>query len=368
MKNLAAQERIVPLKNTLDSLRHVVSRSVRDRKFVKSLNAESKITAVPGFDFKVFSGDYLVSGDRGIYAIRDGKLLNLFGTRTFGIAIRGTELFTASSNDHYSSICKAVLPDQIAPGASLKFTELFRTPTSKSGRIHQIGFFNDQLAVAHTDANAILFLNPETGDVISQCQPFRDHFGLPIGGDYNHINSVSQCGECLLFCAYRAGENSLICVLHENRVKGYAVPNTGAHDIHLTGETLYYSDTFGRPVSAGGDECGYLMANGHRVDEAYFSKPPGRAVRGIAGSGDELLVGHSHKGPRAKRYKGSGSVFRIVGGKVVHEVVVPFSQVYDILRLDGRHFEEPPRFKTWDELNRFLSATLGPCAYERELD
>jgi hypothetical protein len=368
VKNTSLQNHITPLRNPFDSARKAFASHSRDRKFVKALNSESEIIAIGGFDFSAFAGDYLVSGDRGVHAIIGGELLKLFGTRTFGIAVRGREFFTACSNDHYSSICRTTLPETIAPGERMKFTEIFRASTSKSGRIHQIGFFKGQLAVAHTDANAILFLNPESGEVISQCEPFRDHFGAPITGDHNHINSVSQCGECLLFCAYRAGRHSLLCVLHDNHVKGYPVRNTGAHDIHITGETLYYSDTFGRPIADGGDECGYLMKDNRPVDEAYFSKPPGRALRGIAAQGGELLVGHSHKGPRAKRYKGKGSIIRIVDDRVAGEAEVPFAQLYDIMRLDGRHFDEPPSVGTWDEVNGLLEAVLGPCVYERVLD
>jgi len=369
VKNSQPPPPVVPLESPIGAIRKTFSKAIRDRRFVKAINSEWEIHRVEGTDVTAFSGDYLISGEKGIFAIKEKELLQLFGTRTFGIARRGNELFAASSNDHYSAVCKASLPEEIAVGKSLRFSEIFRIRTSKSGRIHQIGFYNDQLAIANTDSNSILFLDPDSGEVISECFPFRDHFGLPVVGDFNHINSVSQCGECLLFCAYRTGTNSMIGVLHGKRVRGYAATNVGAHDVHLAGDVVYYSDTFGKPVSEGGSECGFLMANGQPVDEEFFSQADGgRAVRGIAGCGNELVVGHSHKGSRSKRYKGKGSIFRIVNGKVECEISVPFSQVYDIMRTDGRHFEESPCHGTWDEVNAFLESRLGPCIYERELD
>jgi hypothetical protein len=367
VKSRESQPCIAPLVSTLEAVRKAISRAGRDRRFVKSINSKSTISRLAGSEFGVFSGDYLISGDKGIYAIRKGTFLRLFNTRTFGIAIRGNELFAACSNDHYSSICKASLPADIAADERLRFSEIFRTPTSKSGRIHQIAFYNDQLAVAHTDGNAILFLCPDSGELLSECRPFRDHFGDPIPGDHNHLNSVSQCGECLLFCAYKAGDRALLGVLHGDRVKAYPIRNVGAHDIHLEGRNLWHSDTFGLSVDKGGDGCGYPMKNNRRVDGESFSAPPGKVMRGVAGTGEELLVGHSHKGPRAKRYDGNGSIIRLVGEKVVGETTVPFSQVYDILRLDGRHFDEPPAFVTWDDVNDHFTSILGPCVYEQTL-
>ncbi len=296
MKNPSLFPRIVPLQNPLQVIKKTLVRACRDRRFVKSVNSESVITAIPGTAFEIFSGDYLISGDRGIFAIKNKTLLRLLGTRTYGIAIQGEYLFAASSNDHYSSILKARLPDMIVAGESLRFSEIFRIATNKKGRIHQIAFFAGRLAVTYTDANTILLLDPDSGEVQSEYMPFRDQFGQPIVGDHNHINSVSQCGDSLLFCAYRAGPGSLIGVIHGNRVRGYAVNRVGVHDVHVTDDVLYYSDTFGDLGSQSGHSCGFLMENGRPLDEVYFSRPPGWAIRGIARTGDELIVGHSHKG------------------------------------------------------------------------
>lgn len=365
MKSGDGRERIVKLPSPWISARKAFIHHGRDRKFTAAVNSAFTVEEVKGADFGNVTGDYLISGDRGVHAIVGGRFLRLSEVRTFGIAVRNGMLWCAASGDRYSSICRAALPTQLEPGQRLKFEEIHRAPTSKNGRYHQICFIDDRLAVTATDNNAILFLDPMSGETIAECLPFRDHFGVPMSGDHNHINSVSQCGECLLFCAYKAGKRALLCVLHGDRVKAYPISNVGAHDIHLEGRNLWHSDTFGHPEDDGGDGCGYPMKNNRPVDAEFFSKPPGKVMRGIAGTGEELLVGHSHKGPRAKRYDGNGSIIRLVGEKVIEETAVPFSQVYDILRLDGRHFDAPPAIGTWDEINGLFTSIL--CVYEQSL-
>ena len=368
MSEVKTVDRIVPVGNPLQAVRRAFARNLRDRAFVKAVASQTTVTEVKGDGFRDVTGDYLISGDRGVHAVVGGRLLRLSGTRTFGIAVRDGILYCAASDDRYSSICRAALPAVLEPGKTLEFEEIQRAATSKNGRYHQIGFVGNRLAVAATERNAILFLNPEDGTTVAECFPFRDRFGDPVLGDHNHINSVSECGECLLFCAYKAGKHALLCVLHNDRVKAYRIDNRGAHDVYIEGRNLWHSDTFGVPAELGGDDCGYVMKNNRRVDADFFSTPPGKVVRGIAGTGEELLVGHSHKGPRSKRYEGKGSIIRLVGDKVVNETPVSFAQVYDILRLDGRHFDESPAFGTWEEVTTHFTSILGPCVYEQTLD
>ncbi|MEO5802492.1 MAG: hypothetical protein ABIR24_03115 [Verrucomicrobiota bacterium] len=368
MSGKPPKESISEIEAPWSAIRKSARNIYRDRRLFKAVNSVSRVKKLSFPDLKTFCGHYLISSDQGVFAIQDGQMLQLIQRDTYGIAVREGELFIACSNDNYSSVCKCALPESLRPGGSLKFSEIFRVPINKSGRIHQIGFYNDALAVAQTCSNSIVFLNPSSGEILSECRPFRDRFGTAIGGDHNHINSISQCGECLLFCAYKAGPTAMIGLLHENRVKGYPIRNKGAHDVYLSGKTLYYSDTFGGTFTDESSECGFLMANKIRVDEEFFNKPPGFAIRGVSQRGPELVVGHSHKGPRAKRFDGNGALFRIVENKVVQTVKTPFAQVYDIVRMDGKHFDAPPDFLRWDEINPFLESILGAPIYEMRLD
>jgi hypothetical protein len=367
MKKEAPIQSIANVESPWSTIRKTLRNLRRNRDLFRAVNSESCVRQLDVPEAKTFSGNYLVSSDRGVFAIQAGKMFRLLEVDTFGIAVRDGELFVACSNDSYSSVCRCALPKKIANGGQLKFTELLRVPIIKSGRIHQIAFFKDMLVVAQTAANSILFLNPASGEILSECSPFRDRFGKAIGGDHNHINSVSQCGDCLLFCAYKTGPTAMIGVIHENRVKGYPIKNRGAHDVHISGKTLFYSDTFGGTFTDGSSECGFPMANRCAVDEEFFKKPPGFAIRGISQSGEEMVIGHSHKGPRAKRFDGNGALFRVVQNKVVQTLTTPFAQVYDVVRVDGKHFDAPPTVQTWDEINSFLESVLGAPIYEIEL-
>lgn len=354
---------IAPIEASFSTIRKTIRGLYRNRRLFKAANSSSRISSVNWPGIEKISGNYFVSGDKGIFAIIDKHAWQLTDLDTFGIAVRGGELFAATSTDDFSSISKCVLPEKIAAGKTLAFREIFRTAINKSGRIHQIAFYGETLGATLTSANSIIFLDGESGAVLSECAPFRDAFGEIIRGDHNHINSLSQSGDCLLFCAYRAGATGMIGVVHENRVKGYPARNRGAHDVSLSGDMLYYSDTFG----GRGKECGFLMANNSPVDKEFFEKPPGYAIRGFSQTGDELILGHSHKGPRAKRFDGNGALFRLVNGKVQQTIRTPFAQVYDIVRADGKHFEKTSAFTTWQAINQHLETVLGPAIYEREL-
>jgi hypothetical protein len=310
------------------------------------------------------TGRYLVSSDEGVFAIADGRLLQLFAGDTFGIARRGEELFIATSTNRTSRVIRARLPEPIAPGRLVRCEEVYEVATPKHGRIHQLALFRDRVAVCQTSANAIVLLDPETGRVERAIHPMADAAGTPIAVDHNHLNSASACGDVLLFCLYRAGAGSLLGVLGADRVRGYAVRNVGAHDVHVSGTDIYYSDTFGETYTTGRSGHGYLMVNGKRFDEPFFARSGGYAVRGFSQAGGELLIGHSHKGSRRTRFAGRGALVRCVAGKAVEEIAMPFSQVYDVLTLAGPHFDTEPAVGTWDDVNALFASVFGPPVYE----
>ncbi|MEP6662294.1 MAG: hypothetical protein ABJC04_01400 [Verrucomicrobiota bacterium] len=366
--SLKPKQPLAPVEPGWKVMRKTIRGVHRNRALLRAVNTTVRVRKLNVPEGKTFSENYLISSDRGVFALQKGEMFQLTDVDTFGIAVCHGELFAACSNDDFSSVGKCAFSLPLLPNASLKFTEIFRTPINKKGRIHQINFYHDTLAVTLTAENSIAFLNPSSGEILSECSPFRDGFGAAIGGDHNHINSLSQCGESLLFCAYKAGTGALIGIISGKRVQGYPVKNKGAHDVYISGRTLFYSDTFGAMFGEGRSECGFLMSNNQPVDEMFFNQPPGFAIRGICQRGEEMIVGHSHKGPRSKRFAGNGALLRIVKDKVVQTLTVPFAQVYDIVGLDGQHFDAPPAFQTWDETNAFLESVLGAPIYSRTLD
>ncbi len=325
-----------------------------------------RATAVPGSE--QLQGSYFVSSEKGVFLIGAGACLRLAAQDAYGMAYRDNALFVAFSCDTMSSIVRLPLDREPVEGGILQPEEIFRTAINKSGRIHQIGFFGKFLAVAMTADNRITLLDPATGESRHVVEPFRDAFDRPIGTDHNHINSVSQAGDCLLFVAYRAGNRSLLGIVHGDEIIGYGYENTGVHDVYLTGKDLYFCDTFGTPVAKGGDGCGFLLCNNSRVDAEFFGRAPGYATRGLAGNNGELVVGHSHKGARRVRFEGKGALIRFVKDKVVDTIELPFAQVYDVMSRDGTHCSDAPGLTGFGEIRDRFEEIFGPPIFRQKVE
>jgi hypothetical protein len=323
--------------------------------------------------FENFTGKYFFSSDRGIYFLADGAMLKLLDGHTYGIALRDGVLFTATDDGSYSQVLRCELPDKLDAGQKLIFEPIYQTHiTERGSRIHQIAWFNDSLAVSQTSTNSIVLLSPHTGEVEQEIIPLRDENGQPRSGDYNHLNSVSQCGEVLLFCAYSAnyradGDTALLGLVCDNKVKGYTVKHRGAHDFYIAGRSVYYCDSLGSKNGSPLDDCGFLKINNQPFAPEYFGKPPGYFVRGMCRQGDEFIIGHSHKGTRKKRFEGTGSLLRCNESSVLEEVSAPFAQIYDFLSPEGTTFPEAPGVTTWDEVNQLMESIFGAPEYQMEL-
>jgi hypothetical protein len=338
----------------------------REARHKRRANGSFRIIKIRAEGLEGVRGNYLITTEKGVFGVIHQQLYQLFAGNSFGIALRDGELFLATSTDFVSRIIRTRLPEAIEAGRELTFRELAQFSTAKHGRVHQVTFFQDRLVVCNTGANSLVFVDPETGRVEREIHPIVDTFGHKIGGAHNHLNSVSVCGGVLLFCAYRAGPGSLLGLVYEDRVRGYAVERLGAHDIYVSGEDIYYCDTFGARTGAA-DGCGYLMVNNRKFDENFFTTPTGYALRGLSKTGDELIIGHSHKGDRRKRFKGQGSLIRCVGNRAVEELPMPFAQVYDVVELNGSHFDVPPAVTAWEEVNNLFESVFGKPAYDVSL-
>jgi len=333
-------------------------------RYLKSAICSVKVGQPLPLDVSSIRGRYILSTEKGIFLIIDDQLLNIFPYRTYGIALRGGDLYLSSIYGEHNYIFKtelSILLEHLAPGDQVFFREIYHLKADIPARIHQIGIHQDQLAVAKTSANAVAFLNLVTGEEESEIQPFVDFFGMPISGDHNHINSVFSCGEVLLVGAYRAGDGSFIGAYHQGKITGYRAGNEGLHGVYISDTDLYYGDTFGS------EGKGYLMINNEPFDEPFFQSGDGFCIRGVCQSGKERLVGHSHKGPRARRFDGPAFLLRCNQDQVEECIEMPFAAIYDIMNTDGTYFDRPPLTTSWNEINQLLQATLGDPIYEHRI-
>src|SRR5262249_49425808 len=135
-------------------------------------------------------------------------------------------------------------------------------------------------------------------------------------------------------------------------------PNMGVHDCILAGEDLFFSDSYRMWEQGKG---GAAARNGEFIDAAHFDANPAHFVRGIAGEGDELLIGDSHVGAREERFGGAGALIQVERDRVMRRIALPAAQIYDILREDGAHFDRPPAPQGYAEAEALLARRLGPA-------
>jgi hypothetical protein len=328
------------------------------------LKARSNIRKVAGVEVGLRCV-YLFTTNKGVYRLDSSGIYRILKAPAYGIAIKGEWVFLALFAEGCSSVVRGDRRALVENGRPLSFRELYRIETPSSNeRIHQIFCSEDALWVANTPRNTLLKIDPEECRVLAEIPVMLDRFGQPVMFDNNHINSVAEWDGVVLFAAYRAGEESMIGVYDGEAVTGYAYRNVGVHDIFLTEDDFYFCDTFGNGET---DSGGAPITGDGVLDPAFFERPPGCIVRGLAGSSEELLIGHSHKGSRAKRFNGHGAILVSRNGKVVSRIDVAPAQVYQIITSDGDFVIPRPAKVYADGVRQVLAKALGDPIYQAKV-
>jgi hypothetical protein len=151
------------------------------------------------------------------------------------------------------------------------------------------------------------------------------------------------------------------------RIRFYAYRSAGIHDCHFTGNDFLFSDSFRLDRSDKRGPNGCVMRNGKVIDPTFFDANDVGCVRGMAGSGTEMVVGLSFPGGGAERLRGAGGLMLLQDWAVTHRISLPCAQVYDVLREDGRSFDSPPATSNFEEATRQLESALGPPVLETPL-
>jgi len=309
-------------------------------------------------------GEYLISSDRGLFVLSHDSLRSvLSGLPVFGLALSddGADVYLATWTDTFSSVLVGRAAALIDDRERFELRELHRMTTAHSSRIHQICVLGDSLWLANTNRNALTRLDRRTGRWLADIAPFKDRYGLPITVNQNHLNSVLALPGLLLFTAFKAGREGVIGIVGRGRILLFTHKNMGIHDIVLTGDDVYFCDSYSFSEAGG---CGNVIKNGVALDPGRFREPRSQFVRGVAGIGNELLVGNSAVGAREERFSGGGSLLRLHDGSVTHRVEIPCSQIYMILLKDGRRFAAPPRDSSFEATASLLTSQLGPAIEE----
>lgn len=355
------------MRRTIQSIRSSLKQGLRQIRseirpaLTRTFRSKWKPEKGPNWDLR---RGYYITSEKGVFRLDRSGFHRIHKIPTYGMALFGDWVFfsfIARFDGDHSLVVRGDREALTESGRKFHFQEVYRIRCQTTHeRIHQVSRGTDCIWVANTGRNTLLRIDPESCAVLSEIPLFTDRFGHRVLHDQNHVNSVAQYGDNVLFTAYRAGERSLIGVMDDTSIIGYAYPHVGIHDICLGDGNFLFCDTFGKPGSETG---GVPVTRDGPLDPDFFAKPPGYVVRGVAGCEDEMLIGHSHKGTRAKRFKGHGSLLLVRKGKVAAVSAVKPAQVYQIITENGDFLERPQKPVKPEDLHSMLTHVLGDPVY-----
>lgn len=304
-------------------------------------------------------GRYHVSTDNGLFLVENGAVWQLHDLPVYGIAREGGHFWCAAFHRPGKQSIVFRVPDKdLEPGRHLTADVLYRIGARSSNvRLHQAGAGVGRVHFANTRRNCILTIDSADPRRQVETFPFLDTFGDPILEDHNHINSVTDAGDCLLFVAFRAGGGSIIGVIRDGEVTGFRYRTAGVHDIYLRGNDFWFSDTFGPALDGVLDGGAPVTRDGVFSPDAFAGR---QVIRAAAEQDGEIIVGHSFRGSREERGKGRGALIVFRDGAPVGREEFVASQVYQILRADGGNFDSPLHGRCDDILAMFRDALGEP--------
>jgi len=311
--------------------------------------------------------EYFITTERGVYRLSSEGLFHVLPWHTYGMVVQCPWVFVAIHVDNWSLVLRGRSEALFRKGVSFEFQEAFRCKTvTTHSRVHGMAADGSGLWLTNTGSGSLVKVDMESLMQEEELFLLRDRFGYPIRHDVNHINGVSVYGDIRLFTAYHAGEGGLAGILWGDTVTGYATADSGIHDVYLGTEDFLLCNTFG--PSRGDTRFGCLINRGGILDPDGFFTPPGFVTRGVAGDWEELLIGHSHKGERAKRFKGRGAILLLREGRISQRFDLEASQVYQVLTADGQNLLPRPTRPMRELAHRWFRQSFGEPVYRGHVE
>jgi hypothetical protein len=350
----------------IESLRHYVKALRAVRAVV--VDEFSLARALSGFKprhWKVgisvpLRGDYLITTSQGLFRIHDNVVSMLSRIPAFGIAVLDGKLFLSSWAQHEALILRGTtdfrscIDEETSIQLEIIFSESIQ---NAAGRFHQISGFGNTLWIANTARNALTKIDSTDGKWLGNICPFTCSFGHPIDKDHNHLNAVHATPEYIMFCAFKAFKRGAFGLIGEGNIDIFTTPNMGVHDALFIDGAFAYTDTFNYWKGCG---HGSLIINGASIDDPYFAKNRDGVVRGVAATGNEIVVGSSfYSDARNSRQEGIGHVLVARDGSFVDRIDLPASQIYDVIRVDGQKSDPAGSIHKYEEARCSLIRALG---------
>ncbi len=289
---------------------------------------------------KQIEGNFLISSNDGLFYLNNSNLKKINNHNCFGIAKYSNNIFFSVYNKSKNYIISANLKDYLnSKKNNYLENKIFKIIVNNIGsRIHQISISHGVMWITLTNEDKILKFDLNQNKIIEKIDLFEKFANL--NEDKFHINSISAYKNFVLVTAANYKEGSLIIYIYNNNVYYFFYKNKGIHDIKLIDNDIYICDSFGKYGHNNKNKGGELLKNGKSIDKVFFTKPPGYVLRGIGIHTSNILIGHSHKGHRAKRFQGFSKLL-LYKNKTFYELCeLPFSQIYDIICIDNLNINQ----------------------------
>lgn len=312
----------------------------------------------------------LVTTNKGLFVLVDGRWRCLLPVTCFGLARHGEMLYLGVSAGIYSLVLSGRLAGQATDCVLGDLRVLLQYETRYGNeRIHQLAYdpIKHQVIVANCRRNSLLVVDPGGAGVVDEKFLFVDGTGFPVYTDQNHINSVACYGDMLLFTSHSAGPNSgALGFVADDEVRAYAFGSRGLHDIVLHDGALMFTDSFrDAQAAANPSVSGAIRFRGHEYLADVTDAVEGKLVlRGLAVRDTLVAVGYSAFAPRERRHEeGRGGVIVADPNGSGQSTDGPFSQVYDILPFDGARGDRVGAPLGLDALDELFRRDVGPLLY-----
>jgi len=345
-------------------------------RFVDAMSRdhEVRVARIAATEASTAVDPLLVTTNAGLFLYSGGNWQCLFPIACFGIARNGSDLFLGASAGLHSFVIRGSLeegPKRWGLGG-LRVLAKFETRYHNE-RIHQIAYdpLNGVLLCANTRRTSVLTIDPLEGGIAKEEFLFEDATGFPVYTDQAHLNSVTPHGNAILFAMHNAGDHgSALGFALDGRVRAYAYPARGVHDVLIHDDALMFTDSFraDRAVSQP-DVSGAIRYRGSEYLVGRTDAVPRKLVlRGLVVRGDFVVAGYSFYAKREVRLtETAGGILLFEGDALTAMVDGPFSQIYDILPIDGMRTNQagPPR--TAEVLHQMFERDVGPLIYDRKI-
>jgi hypothetical protein len=316
----------------------------------------------------------LVTANSGLYTLEGDEWHCLLPSNCFGIARHENRLFIGASAGIYSFVLSA---DIVGSGGidGLRNIKVLARYEARyhTDRIHQIAYDprGNLIHCANCRRNSLLAVDPNGKGIVDEKFPFVDpRGGSPYFTNQNNVNAVMANGDSILFTCLFSGDGSALGFIANDIVHVYQYPFSGAHDVVIHDDAIMFTDSFRGSMGVADALSGAIRFRG----KEYLTQDvdPGSrklVLRGLAIRGNALIVGISANSlTREGRMKAEGGgLMAFRDEKLVSMIDGPFSQVRDILPMDGERTDRPGPARTVAELDAMFRRDVGPLLFEGPL-